>query len=323
VERLEAPLGGPLGDHPPTSHRLGEPFEPLHPEVSTLEQAAQQVAGAVRHDDGSRLCQVQDASRQVRRLANHRFLLRRALPDQVANHYEAGRNAHAGRQRRAIGPQSSHSADQLQAGVDRTLGIALMGPRPAEINERMIACVSGEVPVPTLDHPSAALLIGVDHPAHILGIEPRQKRRRPYQITEQHRQLAPLGFGSDEHSRLLRFRIAVGWLYRPRALLRAQRSDRFEELLAVAERDAEFFQIGFGQVRQDISVNIIVAERLFVPRQSQIPEPRRDIHGDSPVPTIGGSLADRRGRTNPLGGHRRTGLPHSDAPSSNQKVSGW
>ena len=105
--------------------------------------------------------------------------------------------------------------------LDRSLGVALMGPRPAEVNEHTVACVFGDVPVPTTNHASAALLIGVDYPAHILGIEPRQKLCRPHQIAEQDRQLAPLGLEFDLSSRLLRFQMAGGWLYRPGALLRA------------------------------------------------------------------------------------------------------
>ena len=113
VERLEAPLSGALGYHLPTPDWLGEALEPLHPQVSILEQAAQQVPGAVRHHDGSRLCQDLDASRQVRRLANHLFLLRRALPNLVTDHHDARRNSDTGRERHAICRQSSHGPDQL------------------------------------------------------------------------------------------------------------------------------------------------------------------------------------------------------------------
>jgi len=46
----------------------------------------------------------------------------------------------------------------------------------------------------------------------------------------------------------------------------------------VAERDAELFQIGRGQVRQDVGVNVTVAEPLLVALQPELPQPSRDVH---------------------------------------------
>ena len=278
MQRLEPALGGTLGDHLPTPHQLGEPLEPLHAEVSIFEQAAQQGPRAVRHNHGARPCQGLDASRQVRRHANRRLLLR-AVPDRVTNHDKAGCNANPGCEWRAIHRQSSHSLGQLQAATDRPLDVVLMGPRPAEVNQHTLAPAAGDVPVPTSDHASAALVIGVDHPAHVLGVEPRQKLRRPRQIAKQDRQLPPLGVGFDECCPCLGFEVTSGQLDRPRARLRAQRGNRFEERLAVVKRDAELFQVGLGQVRQDVDVNVTLAKRLLVTLQPQLPQPSRNFHG--------------------------------------------
>ena len=46
----------------------------------------------------------------------------------------------------------------------------------------------------------------------------------------------------------------------------------------MAERDAELFQIGLGQVRQDVGVNGTFAERLLVALQTKLSQPSRDIH---------------------------------------------
>ena len=46
----------------------------------------------------------------------------------------------------------------------------------------------------------------------------------------------------------------------------------------MAERDAEFFQIGLGHVRQDVRVNGTFAEPLLVPLEPQLPQPSRDVH---------------------------------------------
>jgi hypothetical protein len=67
--------------------------------------------------------------------------------------------------------------------------------RPAEVREHPVAHTLGDVPAPALDYLSAATLIGTDHPTHVFGIELRRQLRRADQVTEQHRQLAPLRLG--------------------------------------------------------------------------------------------------------------------------------
>ena len=77
----------------------------------------------------------------------------------------------------------------------------------------------------------------------------------------------------------------------------------------MAERDAELFQIGLSQVRQDVGVNGTFAESLLVPLQPQLPQPSRDVHA---APTKALALK-RRGYQN---GSPQTPIPL--APSSSR-----
>jgi hypothetical protein len=69
--------------YPPCPHGLGEALEVMHAQVTTLEETAEEPAGAQTDDDCIRLGQGLQPGRQVRRFAHHRLLPRRPLPDQV------------------------------------------------------------------------------------------------------------------------------------------------------------------------------------------------------------------------------------------------
>ena len=97
----------------------------------------------------ARLGQRLQARRQVRRLADHRLLLRRALADQVADHDQAGRDADPGRERRARRAARSRptASTSCEPGAHRPLGIVLVRLRPAEIGQHAVAHELGDVPL--------------------------------------------------------------------------------------------------------------------------------------------------------------------------------
>ena len=146
------------------------------------------------------------------------------------------------------GVSSSASASiDREPGPDRPLGLVLVRLRPAEIGEHAVAHVLGDVPAPALDHLGAGVLIGADHRAHVLGIEPRRQLGRAHQVAEQHRQLPPLGLGWARRWR----RQAVGsqrfvltGCERP-----AEGHDGPHEALTVTKRDAKLLEIVIGDLR--------------------------------------------------------------------------
>ena len=89
--------------------------------------------------------------------------------------------------------RSADRLDDRQAGPDRALGLVLVRLRPAEVGEHAVAHVLGDVAPRSADHPGAAFLVGADHLAHVLGIEPADSSVEPTRSHEHHRQLAPLG----------------------------------------------------------------------------------------------------------------------------------
>ncbi len=92
AQRLEAAFGQACAHDPPGATG-SVAFEMVRAKVGKLEQAADQAARAWRDHDAARLGQGLQPGRQVRRLADDRLFLRRALADQLADHDPAGRDA--------------------------------------------------------------------------------------------------------------------------------------------------------------------------------------------------------------------------------------
>ena len=103
-------------------------------------------------DHGARLGECLQAGGEVRRVADHGLLLGRTLPDEVADHHQPGRDAHARGERRAPGrAQPAHRVEDLEPGADRPLGIVLVRLGEAEIGQHAVAQEPGDVAVEARD----------------------------------------------------------------------------------------------------------------------------------------------------------------------------
>ena len=102
VQRLEPALGGAFPDHAPRPHRNGKALQGLQAEFGELEQPANQLPGAGGDHHRARLGQGLQPRREVRRVADHRLLARRAFADQLADDHRAGGDADTGRERLAM-----------------------------------------------------------------------------------------------------------------------------------------------------------------------------------------------------------------------------
>jgi hypothetical protein len=91
-----------------------------------------------------------------------------------------------------VGAERRQLVEDCQAGTDRALGVLLLRVRIAEINQDAIAHELGDIAVEAPDSFADPLLIGADHIAHVLGIEPRRELRRIRQVAEHHGQVASL-----------------------------------------------------------------------------------------------------------------------------------
>jgi len=65
-------------------------------------------------------------------------------------------------------------------------------------------------------------------------------------------------------------------------------ADRFQQQPAMADRGyAQFFQIVDRQLRQDAQVDLVLAESLLVPLQSEPPQPAPNVHRVVPALAFG------------------------------------
>ena len=184
--------------------------------------------------------------RQIRCIADHRLLLRRPFSDQIADHHEAGGNPDARLQLVAgMGLRRADHRRDFQSRPHRPPGIVLMGAREAEIGQNAVAHEAGNEAIMVRDEVRAGVLIGAQDPPHILGIEPRRQRRRSREVAQHHGQLPPFGKRWPRQSRHRRCPRHIG-----------QSCNRLENSPSRSERQAELFQIGFGQFRQNVRLDL-------------------------------------------------------------------
>ena len=101
MQRLEPAFGGAFPDHAPSLHRTGKALQSMQAEVGKIEQARRSAAGCGRRSPRSRLGQGLQPRREVRGVADHRLLARRAFTDQLADDHRAGGDADTSRERAA------------------------------------------------------------------------------------------------------------------------------------------------------------------------------------------------------------------------------
>jgi hypothetical protein len=281
--RLEPALDRSRPGDPPHRHRVGEALQHLRPEILEFERAADQPPRRGSDQDRVGLRQRLQPGRQVGRLADDRLLLGGAFADKVADDHHSGGDADPRRQGLADGrAEPPDRLDGGQAGQHRAFGVVLVRPRVAEVGQHPVAHVLGDVALEAGDLAGDRVLVGADHLAHLLRVEPAGERRRADQVDEHDRQLPP--FRAGRRPRLWR---SIG---RDRAAAAAavglapQGGDGVEQPAAVAERGhAEFLEVLPRQPGQQPGIDVVLAERRFVSLQAQAPQPSRDVHLSSPL----------------------------------------
>jgi hypothetical protein len=154
--------------------RRGKPLCCLAAEIPQPEQVADQAAGGAGEDDLPGLRKRLQTRREVRGLADHRLLPRRAFADQIADHDKPGGNADAdGESFRSTGFQPRHRRCYFQPRPHRPLGVVLMRPRIAEIGQHPVAHEFGDKAVIARDDAGNGVLIGANLLAQFLGVEPQ------------------------------------------------------------------------------------------------------------------------------------------------------
>ena len=85
--------------------------------------------------------------------------------------------------------------NDLQGRPHGALGVLLMRRGPAEVGQNSIADVAGDKPVVACDHIAAEGSIRVQQAAQFFRVELFAQRRRAYQVTEHHGELATFARG--------------------------------------------------------------------------------------------------------------------------------
>jgi hypothetical protein len=95
---------------------------------------------------------------------------------------------------RQAGIELAEALYHAQPGPYRALRVIFVRPGIAEVDQQAIAEILGDMSVKAGDHLGAGVLIGPHHLPEVFGIELARQGRRVDQVTEQHGELASLGF---------------------------------------------------------------------------------------------------------------------------------
>ena len=171
-----------------------QPFDLDLAEALIVEQVADQPPRALGDHDLVSGGEGLQPGGEVRRFADHRLLLGGTRADQVAHYGEAGSqtNAHLQHLRRG---HPANGVDDRKASPHRSLCIVFVGAWVTEIGQDTVTHVLRYKTVEPTNRLRDAPVVGADHVAQILGIEPRSKGCRADQIAEHYRELAAFGIG--------------------------------------------------------------------------------------------------------------------------------
>jgi hypothetical protein len=192
AQRLEPAQDAAFADDAPGALQFRETRELPRSEILDLEERADLAPRTVTSHERARLGQRLHPGSEVRRLADHSALLRRAHADQIADHDEAAGDAEPHIQRFRCS-QSADCVDDGEPSSHRPFSVVLMRLRIAEIDQHPVTHVLGDKAGVPGDGLGDGAVIGGNYLAQILGIEPRRQCGRADQVAEHHRQLPPLG----------------------------------------------------------------------------------------------------------------------------------
>ncbi len=194
MQRSEAAFHAARSQDLPSRDRLRPALERDRTEIAVVEVSPGQPAGVRANHDRAGHGERLQARREVRRLADDRLLLRRAVADHVADNDSPRGDADPKLQRNVdLSMEMRHGLDQHEPGAHRLLGVILMRVGIAEIGKDAVSHMSGDVSLVTVDHLGDAGVIRSNHLPHVLRVQLRREGRRADQIAKHHRKLASLG----------------------------------------------------------------------------------------------------------------------------------
>src|SRR5262245_46204299 len=262
MHRGETTLGHSFPQDPPRHHRLGESLQFERSQLLAHEYIAKQPQSAGGYECSVRGCHTLQATGQVRSLSDDHLLLRRLLPDGVTHDDHAGCNSDAHLQRFAGREQElTDLRHEIKPDPHGAFSIVLMRLWVAEVGKESVAHESGDISAHLSDHRGARTLESADHVAKVLRIELDGQSRRADEITKKDGHLSSFGLGLRARS----------WGYAPTW----KRTDRSENLFPMAERNAQFLQIGLGHIGQDFEFDGVLGKNGRVLGEPNLIKPSR------------------------------------------------
>ena len=224
------------------------------------------------NEDGTRLRKGLYARGDIGRVAEH-FAGR-------VHHHLPGLEANARGELRRVsaGVPGVEFAERLldgERGAHRAFGVVLLRLRIAEQGHQPVAEFLQHMAAEAGHRRRGLVEIGVDEVAPVLRVEFRGEARRADEIAEHHGDRPALGkflprfAGEDGRGKRRHLR---------RGACLAQRGDRAHEPLAMPERHADLLEVGLGQVRQDLRVDLMLPEQRFVLSEADRVQPLGDVH---------------------------------------------
>ena len=162
-----------------------------------------------------------------------------------------------------------------ERGAHSALSIVLLRVRIAEQRHQPVAEFFQNVAAKPGHRRRSFIEIGVDERAPILGVELRSHACGPDEVTEHDCDRAALGGRRRRHRGGAR-RLGGGFPG-------PESGDRPEETLAVPQRHADLFEVGFDQVAEDARVDLMHAEHGFVLSEVDRVQPLGDVHRRSRI----------------------------------------
>src|SRR5580704_2373119 len=144
AQRLEPACDAAWAQYLPRRDRHGDALDLDDAEVAVVEEIADQPTCGSADDDSIRLRQGLQTGGEVRRLTDHRLLLRRAFADQIADDDQPGGDPDARLELGGFDVEATDRGYHTQPRPDRPLGIVLMRLRVAEIDQDAVAHVPGD-----------------------------------------------------------------------------------------------------------------------------------------------------------------------------------
>ncbi len=140
---------------------------------------------AIADNEHVRLGDALESGREVRRLADD-------ARGQIAHHDHSSRDADPELLGNAC-LEFGHRRDEFKPGPHRLLGVVFVSVRIAEVHHDAVPHVLGDVSAELVHGFFGASRIGGEDVPQILRVHAGGERRRPDQIGEHHRDLAPFG----------------------------------------------------------------------------------------------------------------------------------